>query len=142
MARIEDLTIIINEGGGAASVQVHYMIRPSQMDVWTQQQYRETIELIGVDAIPGEDGGNERIPGIRKLLGPFIASSTDPFGRNQEILLASSALDEDPDLVVRLADEIAARVTLTPFPVGPTSLDSPFVRRGVPVDPGLILTPA
>ena len=55
MATIKNLTLKIDENQGLAVATVSYHILPSQMDVWTQQQYFEVVELIGVDAHP-EDG--------------------------------------------------------------------------------------
>jgi hypothetical protein len=130
MAMIEDLTLEIVEEQGSPVAKVHYKVRGSQQDVFAQQFYRELIELIGVDRLAGEDGQDEPIPGGVLLDGAFVVLTTSPLPRNQRLRLPSSALDEDRGVFVQEEDEIAARVTLTPFPPGPVIVMSNIVRRG------------
>jgi len=129
MAMIENLTLKIVENEGLAVATVSYDIVPSQMDLWTQQQYFEVVELIGVDARP-EDGQDEPIPRAR-LRDVFVAIETNPPPRSKLIRLPSSALDEDQDIAHPMVDEIVARVTLSPDRPGvPVSRNSNLVRRG------------
>lgn len=138
MAMIENVTLTIDENQSPAVATVRYRIRPSQMDVWTQQRYFEQIELIGVDAPPKEDGQNELIQGSRRGIGQFVALDMALVSRAEPIRLTSNMLDEDPDLVFPEADEIAARVTLFTDRPGPATGTSSVVIRGGFVEPPFV----
>lgn len=129
MAAITNLQLAISKTQGDARLTVTYKIRGTQHDVASEQLYRETVQLIGVDQ--GEDGTNEPIPNTVRMQ-PFVASSTAEISRVEIYDLPASALDEDKSFIPN-EDEIAAQVTLAPFPPGPVTRNSNIVRRGAPV---------
>lgn len=112
MASVDNVTLKIVENQGAAAVLVTYRINGSSTDV-QGSTFLETVELIGVDTIPGEDGVDEVIPGVG-----FQGSVTSPFGillRTRLFALQASGLNEDsnPGPLDGRVDEIRARVTLS-----------------------------
>ena len=136
MASISNVVLRIFEGvpaAGQALVQVSYTLTATLHDAPHQQAYRELVQLVGDDQGPGEDGQSDIIPGGTISDGTVVFStSAQGFTRNHERTIPVSILDEDPGPVIR-ADEIRARVTLTPLaPASPTR-DSNLVRRGEPV---------
>lgn len=132
MAAIMNLQLGINKTQGDARLTVTYFIRGSQLDVLSEQTYREVVELIGVDK--GEDSTDEPIPDTRRSFA-FVATSTSEIPRTQIYDLPASALDEDRDVDHPREDEIAARVTLIPIPPGTITRNSNIVRRGGLVGP-------
>lgn len=128
MATISDIKLSILDHSGSATAQLSYTISASNFDA--EQSYVERVELIGVDEGPHEDGHSEVLAAIPDGVVTFD-SSLGSVSRGPEIHLSSSAvLDEDPGFF--RADEIKARVTLTPLP-RTVSRDSNVVVRGAPV---------
>ena len=137
MASISNVRLQIFESSGSALVQVSYTITATHHDSLHEQAYRELVQLVGVDSGPGEDGRSELIPGGTVSDGVVVFTTSQvALVRVRELTLPSSALDEDPGPFIR-EDEIQARVTLIPLPLGSPSRDSNVVRRGGPViNPG------
>ena len=127
MATISDIKLSIFEHSGSANAQLSYTISPSNFDV--DQSYVEHVELIGVDEGPHEDGHNEVLAVLPDGIVKFD-SSLGGVSRGPEFHLPSAVLDEDSGIF--RADEIKARVTLTPLP-RTVSRDSNLVVRRVPV---------
>ena len=133
MASISSVNLQIFERSGSALIQVGYTITATHHDALHEQAYRELVQLVGDDSGPGEDGRSEVIPGGTVWDGVVVFTTAQvAFTRSHEITLPSGVLDEDPGPVIR-ADEIRARVTLTPLPLESPSRDSNLVRRGEPV---------
>jgi hypothetical protein len=116
-------------------VQVSYKISATHHDAEHEQRYHEVVELIGVDTLAGED----QVDDIIHLDPPFLdgivrfTTSQVEFQRIPERILPAQALDEDPHPFLLRADEIRARVTLTPLPPDVPSRESNLVVRGGPV---------
>jgi hypothetical protein len=133
MASISSVLLRIFEGvpvPGSALVQVSYTLTATLHDAPHEQAYRELVQLVGDDSGPGEDGHNELIPGGTVFDGTVVFTTSQvAFTQIHEITIPVGILDEDPGPIIR-ADEIRARVTLTPLqPVSPTR-DSNLVKRG------------
>jgi hypothetical protein len=132
MASIQNVVLQIVENQGAAAALVTYRLVGSPQDVQLQRRYRETVELVGVDEGPGEDGSNELIPGGRF---DAVAAFTVPaLNRSRLLAVPSAALDEDPGrsgplAMFRNRDEIRARVTLVQIPPPAVTADSNVVFR-------------
>jgi hypothetical protein len=132
MASIGPVTLSIFDRPqlGDVLIQVSYEVQATDADVSGEQEYREVVELIGVDTLPGEDGVDEPIAGgtlwdgIRVFDGLHVGSS-----ETREKTLPPQALDEDPSPIFPKVDEIRARVTLTPV-LRVVSRESNLVRRG------------
>ena len=143
MATIGNVRLRITEQQGRADALVTYTVTGSEEDIEEQLRYVEIVELIGVDASPGEDGTDDSIPGGRTvdlLRFPLAVSQ-----RRHPFDLPSSALDEDrrlgPDVAFPFEDEIRARVTLRPI-LNATFGDSNIVKRGAPVSEPTLAVPA
>jgi|SRR3712207_320437 len=133
MASISNVRLQIVEKSGSAKVLVSYRLNATHGDGANEQAYRELVQLVGVDAVPGEDGHNELIPGGTVWDGVVkFSTSQVAFEQTRETLLKSSALDEDGGGLFIQEDEIQARVTLTPLPPESPSGVSNIVRRGGP----------
>jgi hypothetical protein len=131
MASIQNVVLQIVENQGAAAALVTYRLIGTAQDVQQQRRYRETVELVGVDEGPGEDGVNELIPGGRF---DAVAVFTVPtLNRSRLLAVPSTALDEDPGKgpfgIFPNRDEIRARVTLGQIPPPPVTADSNVVFR-------------
>src|SRR3712207_8540722 len=61
MASISNVRLQIVEKSGSAKVLVSYRLNATHGDGANEQAYRELVQLVGVDAVPGEDGHNELI---------------------------------------------------------------------------------
>jgi len=133
MAAVADLQLRIVENQGNAAALVSYELVSTQEDALEKRQYRELIELFGVDEGAGEDGLNELIPGgSSETTLNFESISGPDRKRIQLFALPTTAIDEDRNAapsVVPLTDEIRARVTLTHI-IQPVSVSSNVVRRG------------
>ena len=125
MASIQNVTLEIVENQGAAAALVTFNLIGSLEDVQQRRTYVETIELIGVDRIPGEDGRDELIPDGRSDAAVTFPLATPK--RTRLLALPAARLDEDPASSPFVAssdeDEIRARVTLT----SPVSAESNIV---------------
>ena len=97
-------------------------------DVATQRSYREVCEIIGDDT-PG-DGTDDVLRKLVDLTTTFSGTSAAFQRSPQWDNVTLSDLDEDNDGPVIQADEIRARVTLTPIP---PSRESNLVVVGGPV---------
>jgi hypothetical protein len=134
MASIGPVTLsLYDQPSGDVAVNVGYTMTQSHHDAQHEQEYREVVELIGDDTAvgPGEDNVDEVIPDGRIWDGTVKFTTTQPeFTVNREATLPASAFDEDRSVSgTRLdADEIRARVTLTPLPAI-ASRESNLVRR-------------
>lgn len=115
MASIQNVRLEIVENQGAAAALVTYKLVPSAQDVLERRTYVETVELIGVDRIAGEDGRDEPIPGGRSD-GAVTFPIASP-ERRRLLAVPAGSLDEDPQnnpiFILSEEDEIRARVTLT-----------------------------
>lgn len=135
MASVDNVKLKLVENQGAAAALVTYRVKGSVTD-GQGRTFTERVELIGVDAIAGEDGVDEVIPGVG-----FQRSLISPFGilqRSQLLALQGSSLDEDRNLgpIDLRVDEIQARVTLSRNSQVRSSASSEIVRRG-----GIVLQP-
>jgi hypothetical protein len=134
MASIGPVTLsIFDQPPGNVLVQVSYKVEATHHDMGHEQAYREVVELIGVDTLAGED----QVDDIIILDPPFwdgivqFTQNQGAFEQTREKTLAAQALDEDPHPFLVRADEIRARVTLTPLPPGaPPPKESNLVVRG------------
>ncbi|HEY0458614.1 MAG TPA: hypothetical protein VGC97_05630 [Pyrinomonadaceae bacterium] len=107
------LTIVPNPNNGKFIVNVNYVVSASPNDVATEQNYREVCQLIGDDT-PG-DGTDDIIKTLRD--GTLVFDGIfSHLTRNIQLEMNRSDLDEDRGLITPEADEIRARVTLTPIP--------------------------
>ena len=115
MASIKPITLTItpNTNNGKLIVYVHYVISASPNDVATEQNYREVCELIGDDT-PG-DGTDDVIKTLSDGTTVFDGIFSH-LTRIFQLELSRSELDEDSGPIFNEADEIRARVTLTPIP--------------------------
>lgn len=133
MASISPPLLRIHEGvpaPGRALVQVSYRLSPTLHDIQHEQAYREVVQLIGDDTGPGEDGVNDIIPGGVIWDGTVVFGSTQPFlDQSHEKDIPVAILDEDRHPLLVRADEIRARVTLTPLPPPAPTRDSNLVVR-------------
>jgi hypothetical protein len=136
MASISNVLLQIFEGvpaPGSALVQVSYTIAATLHDAPHEQAYRELVQLVGDDTGAGEDGVNELIPGGTIFDGTVVFTTSHvSFTQSHEKTISTAILDEDPGPFIR-ADEIRARVTLTPLAQASPSRDSNVIRRGEPV---------
>jgi hypothetical protein len=115
MASIQNVTLQIVENEGAAAALVSFQVIGNAQDNAENRIYAETVELIGVDEGPNEDGRNEFIQGGRSngaLRFPLLTPN-----RTRLIAVPAARLDEDPPNHpaggLATPDEIRARVTLT-----------------------------
>lgn len=129
MASIQPITLRISPTlpNGMVSVDISYTVSASNHDLASEQNYRELCELIGDDT-PGD--GTDDI--IRKVVDQtLVFSGTFPHqSRAIQFFMPASQLNEDATGPFLEADEIRARVTLTPIP---TSRESNLVQVNVPV---------
>jgi hypothetical protein len=139
MASIGPVTLSISDlplPSTEVQVDITYIITATGHDGEHEQAYREVVELIGVDTVPGEDQVDDVIPGGKVSEGIVRFSSSEVIlPRSFEVRLPAATLDEDPDLLLPRADEIRARVVLTPLPPDPASRESNLVTRGLVVQP-------
>lgn len=126
---ILDVRLEIVENDGAAAALVTYVLAFDSNDLGQSLDFVETVELIGVDQIQGEDGQNDAIPGSRSEADVTLSFTESE--RRRLIALPAKALDEDRDssgpantAAVPKPDEILARVTLTPRHRGQVSRES------------------
>jgi hypothetical protein len=126
MASITPVTLTITPIADSAdvSIQVGYEVRASNHDLATEQNYHEVCQLIGDDT-PG-DGTDDALRTIFDTTTVFTGNSV-AFTRPIQLRVPRSELDEDSEGPVIQADEIRAKVTLTPIP---TSRESNLVRLG------------
>ncbi len=128
MASIQPITLRISPTlpNGMVSVDISYVVSASNHDLASEQNYREVCVLIGDDT-PGD--GTDDI--IRTVVDQtLVFSGTFPHqSRAIQFFMPASQLNEDAGTFFD-ADEIRARVTLTPIP---TSRESNLVQVNVPV---------
>jgi hypothetical protein len=126
MASVQPVTLTITPipNSTNVSVGVGYVVSASSHDLATDQHYREVCQLIGDDT-PG-DGTDDVLRTIFEATTVFSGNSAH-FTRAIQLFLPRSVLDEDNDGPFIQADEIRAKVTLTPIP---TSRESNLVRLG------------
>ncbi len=133
MPTIQNVRLEIVENQGAAAALVTYRLAFTSQDLGQSPNYIETVELIGVDKIPGEDGQDDPIPGSRSETPVTVTVGTTE--RRRLIALQGTSIDEDKGAagpigaIQATPDEIRARVTLTPLPGAPVSAvsDPPLV---------------
>jgi hypothetical protein len=132
MASIQPITLRISNPlpNGLVSVDISYVVSASSHDLASEQNYREVCVLIGDDT-PG-DGTDDVIRSVVDQT--LVFSSTFPHqSRAIQFFMPASQLNEDATAGPFLdldADEIRARVTLTPIA---TSRESNQVVRNQPV---------
>jgi hypothetical protein len=126
MASVQPVSLTITPipNSTNVSVGVGYVVSASSHDLATDQHYREVCQLIGDDT-PG-DGTDDVLRTIFEATTVFSGNSAH-FTRAIQLFLPRSVLDEDNDGPFIQADEIRAKVTLTPIP---TSRESNLVRLG------------
>jgi hypothetical protein len=126
MASVQPVTLTITPipNSTNVSVGVGYVVSASSHDLATDQHYREVCQLIGDDT-PG-DGTDDVLRTIFEATTVFSGNSAH-FTRAIQLFLPRSVLDEDNEGPFIQADEIRAKVTLTPIP---TSRESNLVRLG------------
>jgi hypothetical protein len=126
MASIQQVRLMITPVPNSAnvSVDVGYVVSASNHDLATEQNYREICQLIGDDT-PG-DGTDDILRAIFDATTVFTGNSPH-FSRAIQLFLPRSVLDEDNEGPFIQADEIRAKVTMTPIP---TSRESNLVRLG------------
>ena len=131
MASIQPITLRISNPlpNGLVSVDISYVVSASNHDLASEQNYREVCVLIGDDT-PGDGTDDVIRPVVDQTL---VFSSTFPHqSRAIQFFMPASQLNEDPSgpFADLNADEIRARVTLTPIP---TSRESNQVVVNQPV---------
>jgi hypothetical protein len=126
MASIQQVRLTITPVPNSAnvSVDVGYVVSASNHDLATEQNYREICQLIGDDT-PG-DGTDDILRAIFDATTVFTGNSPH-FTRAIQLFLRRSVLDEDNEGPFIQADEIRAKVTMTPIP---TSRESNLIRPG------------
>ena len=104
--------------------EVRYSIHEDGMDVPNNQSYQEVCELIGDDT-PG-DGTDDVLKVVRREENSQFGGTAPEIVRDTVYDLPKTLFDEDNNGVFSQADEIRARVTLTPISanVGSTSRES------------------
>ncbi|HEX8238199.1 MAG TPA: hypothetical protein VF574_00485 [Allosphingosinicella sp.] len=117
MPNILNVRLEIVENQGAAAALVTYTIAFNSLDLGQPLKFIETVELVGVDKIAGEDGQDDPIPGGRS--DARVTLSFTETERHRLIALRGTSLDEDKDgfgpaIGAVRPDEIRALVTLTP----------------------------
>ena len=133
MASISNVHLNLIPGGNETFVEVSYKVSATNLDASSGQAYREEVFLMGVDEGPREDGQSE-------VLGEPIHSATLQFNHSFQGLTTTRAkkiptalLDEDTG--VFRADELRARVILTPLPPGVVTADSNTILRFAMLQP-------
>ena|SRR5688572_6564157 len=129
MASIQPITLRISNQlpNGLVSIDISYVVSASNHDLASEQNYREICVLIGDDT-PG-DGTDDVIRTVVDQT--LVFSGTFPHqSRAIQFFMPASQLNEDSGIPILDADEIRARVTLTPIP---TSRESNLVQVNVPV---------
>ena len=114
MASISNVNLNLIIGGEETFVEVSLTVNATTQEATARQAFREEVYLIGVDEGRGEDGQND-------VLGDAISTADVQFNPNfqgytltRAKKIPTALLDEDPGIF--RADEIRARVTLTPLP--------------------------
>ena len=128
MASIQPITLRISNPlpNGLVSVDISYVVSASNHDLASEQNYREVCVLIGDDT-PG-DGTDDNIRTVVDQT--LVFSGNFPHqSRAIQFFMPASQLNEDSGIIID-ADEIRARVTLTPIP---TSRESNLVVVNQPV---------
>jgi hypothetical protein len=126
MPNIFNVGLEIVENQGAAAALVTYTIAFNSLDLGQSLEFIETVELIGDDTLGQEDQLDDPIPG--SLTQNDVTLSFLETERKRLIALQGTALDEDKDRTGPLsADEIRARVTLSPRPGASVSAESGFI---------------
>lgn len=139
MPSIEKLSLRIEESEGAGAALVTYQLIGSPQDNAQKRVYVETVELIGVDRLLGEDGRDDVIATAR--IGNSVVFPLATPDQQRLIALPAARLNEDlptgPFDRTAERDEIRARVTLRRAATATVSAESKTVFLHVPVsDPG------
>jgi hypothetical protein len=126
MAFVTPITLSISAKPNSTTnlfAEVRYTIPADGKDVPNNQSYREVCELIGDDT-PG-DGTDDLLRVLRNVTFQF-GGTTDQIEHDTVYDLPKTLFDEDNNGPFNQADEIRARVTLTPISanVGSTSRES------------------
>lgn len=136
MPTIQNVRLEIVENQGAAAALVTYRLAFNSQDLGHPLNYVETVELIGVDPLPREDGQDDPIPGGR--VDNAVTFSPNAAEGRRLIALQGTSLNEDKDATGPIAiavqpDEIRARVTLSPHPGASISAvsDPPLVLHAL-----------
>ena len=126
MAYVTPITLSINPKPNSPNnffVEVRYSIHADDNDVSSNQSYREVCELIGDDT-PG-DGADDLLRVVRDVTSQFSGTAV-AIVRDNVFDLPKTLFNEDNNGPFNQADEIRARVTLTPISgnLGSTSRES------------------
>lgn len=113
---------------GRSDLTVSYVVVFDARDIETDQPYHAHATVVGVDAIPGEDGHDENVSewGIGDCRPSMAPVKGLPLSRSSTFSVSNTALNEDPGNGQNgqpNVDEIKVLVTLTPQVaqvVGPT----------------------
>jgi hypothetical protein len=111
---------------GRSDLTVSYCVVFDALDINTDQTYHAHATVVGVDALPGEDGNDDKV--FEWGIGDFHASQAVkglPLCRTSTFSVPNTGLNEDPGNTGKGAptDEIKVLLTLTPQvgkTVGPT----------------------
>jgi hypothetical protein len=128
MASIQPITLRISPQlpNGLVSIDISYIVSASNHDLASEQNYREVCVLIGDDT-PG-DGTDDILRTVVDQTLVFTGNFPHQ-SRAIQFFMPANQLNEDSGIILN-ADEIRARVTLTPIP---TSRESNLVQVNVPV---------
>jgi hypothetical protein len=103
---------------GRSDLTVSYVVMFDALDVNTDQTYHAHATVVGVDALPGEDGHDESVYewGIGDFHASMAAVKGLPLFRTSTFSVPNTALNEDPGTTKGQPkrDEIKVLVTLTP----------------------------
>jgi len=136
MATINNVLLSIDHDPASpkAKAKVSYTLRGSLPDVQHPHRYRESVQLIGVDEGPGEDGVNDIIVGGLVFSGTVGFANTNAINRSRVLELPDANINEDTGLAspfpLPKRDEIRAVVTLTQIAGAPVSAKSNDVKFG------------
>ena len=135
MVSIRDVHLEIVENQGAVGALVTYRIVGDPEDAAGPHILVESAYLIGVDAIAGEDGDDEAIPGM--LVHERVTFPFGPVNRSRLLVCQAGALDEDKGdgSPAARVDEIQARVMLARSTNLAAIAHSNIVRRGARARP-------
>ncbi len=130
MATIGPVELKIRLKGDEALVEVGYEITFDSYDQHSNQAYVEVCRLIGDDTATGDPPGQDQTLGF---LTPLFVTDTTANGqptakRDWKKTFRKADLDEDPG---PNADELRARVTLTPVQPAAATAESNLVTKKI-----------
>jgi hypothetical protein len=114
MAEINEITLTIIPKPNSTNLfsEIRYSIQGNDEDVANELRYRQVCELIGDDT--PSDGTDDVLYLVRDVTTQFAGTAVK-YVYDTVLDLPRSLYDEDKSPILPLADEIRARVTLTPI---------------------------